>query len=442
MKKPLFQTALPQRHGERGITMVLVAVAMVAIIAMAALSIDIVTLYLAREEAQRAADAGALAAARVISVSGITGAADPDTDAISWTAICGSGTSVASLTAKAVAEENSVSGIAPTVTVTYSAGTGSTSADCTSVPGDAQFGVNPLVTVQVTRNNLPTLFSRIWSRATNTVSASATAEAFNPSNSGSFAPGGDAVPVTPHCVKPWIIPNKDPANGGANFINATTGRIQSPGIRSGGGGTGVVGESFGLSDGCSGSDCSNVTSTSPPAGSYIPALVSPGATAVPSCAVESDYQKAIGGCDVSTVYACGTINGSRADLSINPGDDTSDAGQCLIHKGAGQDTLDVSTFPYKINAGTGNGIAPNNQVISASNNIVTVPIYDNSAPPLTGTNPQVTILGFLQVFIDDVDTNGNLTVHVLNVAGCGNDVTSTLTAPGTSPVPIRLITPH
>jgi Flp pilus assembly protein TadG len=439
MKKPLFQTAPPQRHEERGITMVLVAVAMVAIIAMAALSIDVVTLYLAREEAQRAADAGALAAARVISVSGITGAADPDTDAGSWLAICGGSSSIASLTAEAVAEENSVAGIAPTVTVTYSAGTGSTSADCTSVPGDAQFGVNPLVNVKVTRNNMPTLFSRIWSRAANTVNASATAEAFNPSNSGSFAPGGDAVPVTPHCVKPWIIPNEDPVNGG-HFIDASTGAIQSAGIRSGGGGTGIVGESFVLTDNCgTASDCSAMPQP-PPTRHYFPALVSPGATAVPSCAVESDYQKAIGGCDVSTVYACGTINGSHADLSINPGDDTSEAAQCLIHKGAGQDALDVSTFPYKIKAGTGNGIAPNNQVISASNNIVTVPIYDDSAPPLTGANPQVTILGFLQVFIDDVDTNGNLTVHVLNVAGCGNDVTSTLKAPGTSPVPIRLIT--
>jgi Flp pilus assembly protein TadG len=445
MKRSLFGRTPPQRHGERGITMVLVAVAMVAIIAMAALSIDVVTLYLAREEAQRAADAGALAAARVISISGITGAADPDTDAGSWTAICGSGTSLASLTAKAVAEENSVAGIAPTVNVTYSAGTGSTSANCTSVPGDAQFLVNPLVTVQVSRNNLPTLFSRIWSRATNTVSATATAEAFNPSNSGSFAPGGDAVPVMPHCVKPWIIPNKDPANGGANFINASTGRIQSPGIRSGGGGTGVVGESFPLNDRCIGSDCSNATAGSPAPGSYIPAYVTAAASAVPSCADDSNYQKAIGGCDVSTVYACGTINGSRADLSINPGGasgDTSEAAQCLIHKAAGQDTLDPSTFPYKIKAGAGNGIAPSNQVITASNSIVTVPIYDDSAGPLSGTNPQVTILGFLQVFIDDVNGTGNLNVHVLNVAGCGNDVTSSLSAPGTSPVPIRLITPH
>ncbi len=38
---------------ERGVTMVLVAVAMVAIIAMAALSIDVISLYLVKEEAQR-----------------------------------------------------------------------------------------------------------------------------------------------------------------------------------------------------------------------------------------------------------------------------------------------------------------------------------------------------------------------------------------------------
>ena len=47
------------RNGERGVTIVLVALAMVTILAMAALSIDVVTLYVARSEAQRAADAAA-----------------------------------------------------------------------------------------------------------------------------------------------------------------------------------------------------------------------------------------------------------------------------------------------------------------------------------------------------------------------------------------------
>ena len=78
---PKFRNALRARR-ERGVTMVLVAVAMVAIIAMAALSIDVISLYLVKEEAQRAADAAALAAARVISISGITG--DPNNSSASW----------------------------------------------------------------------------------------------------------------------------------------------------------------------------------------------------------------------------------------------------------------------------------------------------------------------------------------------------------------------
>src|ERR1700726_3696026 len=134
MKRPLFSRSRSssQRHWERGITMVLVAMGMVALIAMAALSIDVVTLYVVREEAQRAADAGALAAARVISISGVTGTAGSDNDASSWSKICGGDTSIASLTAKAAAQENSVGGTAATVTVKYSSGSGSGLADCTS----------------------------------------------------------------------------------------------------------------------------------------------------------------------------------------------------------------------------------------------------------------------------------------------------------------------
>src|SRR5499427_10856169 len=108
---------------ESGVTMVLVALAMVAIIAMAAMSIDLVTLYLAREEAQRAADAAALAAARVISVSGITGTANPTGDPTDWSSICGpENPGWATQTAMAVAAQNSVGGQAVTVNVTYSDG--------------------------------------------------------------------------------------------------------------------------------------------------------------------------------------------------------------------------------------------------------------------------------------------------------------------------------
>ena len=62
--------------------MLLVALAMVAIIGMAALSIDVITLYLAREEAQHSADSAALGAAKVLSLSGITG--DPTNVSGNW----------------------------------------------------------------------------------------------------------------------------------------------------------------------------------------------------------------------------------------------------------------------------------------------------------------------------------------------------------------------
>ena len=47
---------IPRRSRERGVTMAFVALCIVAIISMAALSIDIGTLYEAKAEAQRAAD--------------------------------------------------------------------------------------------------------------------------------------------------------------------------------------------------------------------------------------------------------------------------------------------------------------------------------------------------------------------------------------------------
>src|SRR5581483_6957175 len=175
-----------QRNGEQGVTIVLVAIAMVAIMAIAAMSIDLVTLYLAREEAQRAADTAALAAARVISVSGITGTGAPSKNPAAWSLICGPivvGTSNgwATQAATSVAAQNTVGGQVANVNVTYSDGT-SNIPDCSTLT--PTFAVNPMVTVKVTSANIPSFFSRIWGSTGSTVSASATAEAFNPSDSG------------------------------------------------------------------------------------------------------------------------------------------------------------------------------------------------------------------------------------------------------------------
>src|SRR6201997_3240260 len=212
MKKPAISRSHAVPSNERGVTIALVAVAMVAIVAMAALSIDVVTLYLDREEAQRSADAAALAAARILAVSGITG--DPSNTTGFWGQICGPG-GTATLAAQAVVGQNTVASTVPgTINVSYSAGSGgaiTSNADCQTLAATA-FGVNPLVTVKVTRSGLPTFFSRIWGNTSNTVSATATAEAFNPSNSGNVGnqTSGTITPVRPMCVKPWVVPNQNP----------------------------------------------------------------------------------------------------------------------------------------------------------------------------------------------------------------------------------------
>jgi hypothetical protein len=181
---------------------------------------------------------------------------------------------------------------------------------------------------------------------------------------------------------------------------------------------------------------------------YVPALIGGTANGVPSCATGSAYQEAIAGCDQSTVYACGIVGGgTRADLSFNPGKtsgDTATATECRIHQSSGQDVLDSTQFPFQIQAGLGNPVI-STAVITSSNSIVTMPIYDDVGAgtfPTDQASVAVTIVGFLQVFISGIDTTtGNINVTVLNVAGCSNTATtSTPTVSGSSPVPVRLIT--
>src|SRR5260370_42270527 len=70
MKQP--RNRASEKGGEGGQTIALVAVAMVGLLAMAALAIDLTTLYLAHGEIQRAADAAALAGAKAFVDSGVT----------------------------------------------------------------------------------------------------------------------------------------------------------------------------------------------------------------------------------------------------------------------------------------------------------------------------------------------------------------------------------
>jgi Flp pilus assembly protein TadG len=470
------------RRSQAGVTMILVAICMVAIIAMAALSIDVVTLYLARMEAQRTADTAALAAARVISASGITG--DAITDTTSWQAICGT-TGIATQAAQAVASQT-VENALPTVTVNYSSqGSSSGVPDCSTLT--SAFAINPTVIVQVTRSGLPTLFSRMWSRNTNSVSATAMAEAFNPSNSASIASGGEVIPVAPRCVKPWVVPNRDPLHptstctgiGCQNLVNTGTGAIVKSGISlNGGGSSGVIGENFWLGLDCRTSvsgycalrnggtqpleNWTGVADTPPtPNLYYFPGQVGTPVTAIPSCTEGDPYEEAIEGCDAPANYQCGVQppNNNAVDLSRNPRSTGAVANgvMCLTHQSddtnttssSGQDYLSATSFgqpsayPFQILAGNNNPLAGalKDQPITSSNSIVSLPIYDDTTPiNNNGSTTTVTFVGFLQVFVNAVDQYGNINVTVLNVAGCGNNASTTLSAPGSSPVPVRLIT--
>ncbi len=151
------------------------------------------------------------------------------------------------------------------------------------------------------------------------------------------------------------------------------------------------------------------------------------------------------------------------DLGIWPADDTSNGVQALINESnpnpnggqpTGQDTFSTyglpSAYPFQILSGSSTtgqwskaGLASGTPVTS-STSIVSVPIYDPANPIATTGTSAVTIVGFLQVFINGVDQYGNVDVIVVNVAGCSNGggqpVASTAVA-GSSPVPVRLITP-
>ena len=471
------------RRQERGVTLALVALAIFSIIAMAGLSIDVGTLYQASAEAQRSADAAALAAAQAISVSGITGAGTPATDTASWQKICGGASSIATQTAVTVAQQNTIAGTAPSsTTVTYSSSSGAVSsgnADCSTL--GAAFGVNPVATVKVTQASLPTYFSRIWGRTGSSVSATASAEAFNPSSSGTYAAGGQVVPVQPRCVKPLMLPNLDPSGGTCTtgctkFVGQTSGAIQKEGILADG--SGVIGETFWLLPDCvhNGGNCNNSNLRDPqpranisrsqyypplPDLEYLPGQASYASTAIPSgpdaCSdATGNYAQAIAGCDQSTRYQCGAPAQNVVDLSENPAQgDTTNGAQCLIHQGTtnndtlaslGQDMLQpfgaaTPTYPFQIQAGTNNPLtAVQGNLITSSTSIVSLPIYDNSQAINGNGTTRVTVIGFLQVFINYVDNHGNLNVTVMNVAGCGNAASGTALT-GTSPAPVRLITP-
>jgi hypothetical protein len=422
------------RKKEQGVIITLVAVFMLCIIgAMAALSIDVVTIYTARSEAQLAADAAALAGARVLANSGATSDTTGALMASAWTN--------AQTVAVQVAKQNKVGGANLTAAqITLAAAPGGTT-------------TNPTVTVNVKKTDLPTYFARIWGTTQLTVAASATAEAYNPSNTGAGA--NSAPPVAPMCVKPWLLPNIDPSTGNTIF-DKTSGAITNQALL---GWTWTAANPIMLTNVCPfGTSCSattpvawkyypgdTTTTFQPPAEfpSYIPAL-------------NTAYEQSIAGC-VQVAIACN--DNKNVNIDFNPDNnrsrETAEAVNALTHatNGGGGDTVTSAnppTAPFEFVAGANNpiaGTATNDVIVSDS--LVTVPVYDSGNNTQAPTNP-VQVIGFVQLFLnpDGIATptnganRGKVKTTVINLAGCGTSATGTpILGNGASPVAVRLISP-
>jgi hypothetical protein len=418
-----------RRNREQGIVIMLVAVVMLFVVgAMAALSIDVVTLYTARSEAQLAADGAALAGARVLANSGATSDASGLSMPNAWT--------LAQAIAIQVAEQNEVGGrnlTAAEVTLA-SAGT----------------NTNPTVTVTVKRSDLPTFFARIWGSKQIAVAASATAEAYNPS--GAEASDLDPPPqVAPTCVKPWLLPNIDPTGAGGPIFNTATGAIMKPVL---------FGAVWNLTSRCQ--DCSGDDGILPAsAGLYYPGAIEaddfPAPTkALPACSAGfNSYKLAIAGC-VPRPIRCGAAPTANIDIDVNPyatdrDEDTFEAASCLIHyTGADgdSDSIDSKALPsppFQFLPGKQNPIASaiGNDVL-VSDSLVTIPVIKTTTGG-TPTNP-VTVIGFLQVFLNPtgavMDNAPEIPVRIVNMAGCGTAATGQpILGNGASPVAVRLISP-
>ncbi|HLV96591.1 MAG TPA: pilus assembly protein TadG-related protein, partial [Candidatus Acidoferrales bacterium] len=148
-------------RAERGSTLYIVAASLVALLLLGGLAIDLGWLYLGRTEAQRAADAAALAGAQQFVESTFT------TGGISQAAV----TTLADNAAVSVAQQNKVGGQVLA------------SSDVTAGPPDFSRAGNPLITVTVSKS-IPTFFMRVVGKNSVTVGASATAEAYDPRSTG------------------------------------------------------------------------------------------------------------------------------------------------------------------------------------------------------------------------------------------------------------------
>jgi hypothetical protein len=395
------------RHGERGNTLFIVAGALAVLLGIAALAIDLASLYVARNESQRAADAGALAGAKVFVESGCVTSGD-----------CTSAEAAATARATEVAQLNLVEGQPVTI----------------SAVKFKETPRNPQITVQVRSADLNVYFAgAIGVTTAPTVGATATAEAYNPSGSGK---GPD---FCTSCVRPWLVPNcdADASHGGpanplctgtqAYLLNPSSNfAVENPGCYPGG----VIGEPL------------QIVIETPPGQLHF-GVVDDGTGL-------SGYQRSITTCNTGQMTCGMTVNtlpGTK--IAYTPAGVGS-----LLHIGAGnvglnqgQDWIDTTACPPQIHAGRLNplvvqGVIAEDALVATSDSIVTVYLYDGS-PLKPAVSQSVTIRGFAQIFVTEYDANGDVRGVILGLAGCSDADRSCGSGSihGPTMFPVRLISP-
>lgn len=458
---------LRPRAAERGSSLVFFALFIVFLLGAAALAIDLGILYVARSEAQRSADAAALAGANVF------------TGACHLTNSCDSTAtqSYAAQSAVAAAKANDVAGQPGSVNCDLTSGYATTSCGGIQFSDPSGTGTEPQITVTVQRAGIPLIFAKLFGADVGNVSAVATAEAYQ---------GGGSAMLAEQCVTPFLVPDCDPnpydettTNDGCS-IDSATGKYYGQFIDSSGtilnpqqystSSTGILGEPWTLHY--------TYPGTAGPAGSVTPSQWS--MVSFSNNNGTNDLVAYIESCPVNTTIACGST------LQLNPGNDPvsiDGAVNSLIqHTSCGgngkcgtdglspiQDSLQSMSnttngyptdlgggncppdeFPFTVGTWSTTGSGGSNCAsVGASNSVVLAPVYagDTLTPGCSPTTScTVTVNGYVVLFLDySTFSSGTETVqaNVINALSCGstsgNGNGGQVIAAGGSPIPIRLI---
>lgn len=421
-----------RRHGEHGATLFIFTMSMFLLIGMGALAIDLASMYVARNESQQAADAAALAGAKYFVESG-----------------CVTAGNCATFETTAIARATQVTA-ASFVEGTPAIMNGTPTFDVTKPQ-------NPQITVKVQSdpaNPLHLYFLRALVHMASivgaggplntsiTVGATATAEAWNPSG----IVGGPTFCTG--CVRPWLIPNcfqilpGTPPSCVGNLLDPSNNYA-------------VLNSSCATSGGIIGEPIQIAIETQP----TLYAAVDDGTGNV-------GYQNSIVACNTDQ-KTCGatvtTLPGPNVGFTVPSVDNllhlpggTTGAPPPAPFVSAGQDTIVTTTCPPQIQAGALNPlvfqgvISPAGSIVATSDSIITAYIYDwtTTTPLIPGVPQAVTIRGFAQIFITQVDTNGDVEGVILGVAGCGSNAGtcgkgagSGTSINGSTMIPVRLIAP-